>query len=114
MGYGDSLPEASTTKEERQRWMLDRALLMRWQLAETAPRDGTHILVCRGPYDQWTGFNQSPPQVVHYFGDPEEPGFYPSHGIVQDSYNDRPVAFTHWSPLGHEPRESLGAGQPPS
>ena len=104
MGHGDALPEQSTTPAQRRRWDLDRALMMRWQAADTAPKDGTHILVCSGPYDEFTGFNQKPPQVVHFFADPEQPGFYPSHGIVQDSYNDRPVEFSLWSPLGHEPR----------
>lgn len=109
MGYGDSLPEQSTTKAERRRWDVDRALMMRWQTADTAPKDGSHILVCSGPYDGFTGFNQRPPQVVHYFDD----GFYPSHGIVEGSYNDRPVEFTLWSPLGHEPRSVVPVGRAP-
>ena len=104
MAHGDALPEQSTTREERARWNLDRALLMRWQPADTAPKDGTHILVCEGPYTETWGFAQLPPAVVHYWSNPGEEGFYLSRGLVEDSYNDGPVFFTHWSPLGHEPR----------
>jgi hypothetical protein len=74
-----------------------------WHDAAAAPHDGTHILVCKGPYGQHWGFNQSPPCVVHYFPDPDAPGFYLSGGIVQDSYNDKPVEFTHWRHLGEPP-----------
>ena len=74
-----------------------------WQAANTAPKDGTHILVALGPYSIHWGFNQSPPAVVHYCAGPESPGFYLSNGIVQDSYNDRPFNFTHWRPLGETP-----------
>lgn len=104
MSTSDALPEESTTPAERARWRLDRALLLRWQTADSAPKDGTHILVCEGPYSEHVGFNQRPPCVVHYFNDPDVPGFYLSRGIVQDSYNDKPQSFSHWSPLGHEPR----------
>lgn len=74
-----------------------------WYLAEHAPQDGSHILVCSGPYDQYRGFDQAPPCVVHYFPDEEAPGFYLSRGIVQNSYNDEPVTFTHWRRLGETP-----------
>ena len=74
-----------------------------WRPAETAPKCGVHILVCHGPYDGYVGFNQKPPQVVHYFNDPHQPGFYMSSGLVADSYNDNPVDFTHWKYLGDEP-----------
>lgn len=70
-----------------------------WQSAATAPTDGSHILVCSGPYSDSWGFNQAPPCVVHYFED----GFYLSRGIVQHSYNDQPIEFTHWRKLGDTP-----------
>jgi hypothetical protein len=86
--------------------MRDLLELQRWQTADAAPKDGSHILVCRGPYGTHWGFNQSPPMVVHWWGNPGEEGFYLSGGIVQDSYNDAPVEFTHWRPLiGTEPRD---------
>lgn len=107
MAHGDALPEQSTTREERVRWTLDRALMQRWQSADTAPKDGTHILVAHGPYSERWGFMQSPPMVVHYWSNPGEEGFYLSNGLVEGSYNDEPIKFTHWSPLGHEPRGAL-------
>jgi hypothetical protein len=73
---------------------------MEWQDARTAPKDGTHILVCRGPYSSHWGFAQSPPMVVHFHHE----GFYLSHGIVANSYNDEPMEFTHWQPFGEPPR----------
>lgn len=76
-----------------------------WRGKETAPKDGTHFLASRGPYSRHWGFNQSPPAVVHYWGNPGEEGFYLSHGLVDGSYNDAPFEFTHWSPLGDPPGE---------
>lgn len=75
---------------------------MDWQPAETAPKDGTHILVCW----ECQSFNQAPPMVVHYYrGAPDEAdGFYASHGIVENSYNDVPHVFAFWCPLGVPPR----------
>jgi hypothetical protein len=80
--------------------------MLEWRCVETdpPPTDGSHILVCRGPYSDHWGFSQSPPCVVHYFADPDEPGFYLSGGIVQDSYNDKPVEFNMWRHLGDAPR----------
>lgn len=75
-----------------------------WQPIETAPKDGTHILACRGPYDKWWGFNQAPPHVVHYWKNPGEEGFYNS---FHDS--DEPLGFTHWMPLPEPPISSPGA-----
>lgn len=77
---------------------------VQWLPRATAPRDGQHILVCSAPYSVHTTFNQKPPCVVHYWANPGEEGFYLSSGIVQGSYNDAPVEFTHWTPLlGLEP-----------
>lgn len=74
-----------------------------WRLAESAPKDGTHILACRGPYNEHWGFDQSPPAVVHYWSNPGEEGFYLSHGLVDGSYNDAPFEFTHWRKLAEPP-----------
>lgn len=73
-----------------------------WLLASQhePPKDGTHILVCCGPYDQHWGFNQRPPAVVHYYNNPGEEGFYLSNGARED---DDPFEFTHWQPLEQIP-----------
>jgi hypothetical protein len=100
MARGDALPEQSTTEEERQLWRVTRL----WRPASEAPRNGTHILVCRGPYGPNWSFDQEPPCVVHWWGNPGEEGFYLSHGLVENSYNDAPIDFAHWLPLsGTEP-----------
>lgn len=74
-----------------------------WRPSETAPKDGTHILVCLGPYAPGWNFNHRPPMVVHYWEYEGDSGFYLSTGIVADSYNDLPVKFTHWMPLPEVP-----------
>lgn len=104
MAHGDSLSEQSTTIAERELWQIERALLRRWFPANSAPKDGTHILVANGPYSEHFGFDQSPPMVVHYWNNPGEQGFYLSSGIVEGTYNDEPISFSCWSPLGHVPR----------
>lgn len=69
-----------------------------WQPIETAPKDGTHILVCsaRKPYGAYWTFDQAPPTVVHYFNDPDEPGFYTS---VNELAPEHPFNPTHWQAL---------------
>lgn len=104
MAHGDALPEESTTPEARQMWRDCFDAWQRWKPASEAPKDGTHILACRGPYRATWGFTQSPPAVVHYWSNPGEEGFYLSHGLVEGSYNDVPFEFTHWRSLGAEPR----------
>lgn len=101
---GDSItyPSGAASRYVR-KVMCELVAAMTWYPEAAAPQDGTHILVCSGPYDQYRGFNQAPPCVVHYFPEPDAPGFYLSRGIVQDSYNDEPVTFTHWRRLGETP-----------
>src|SRR6202043_2667883 len=74
-----------------------------WQLIETAPKDGTHILVCNAtiPFtSSWT-FNQRPPAVVHWWDwEEDESGFYLSSGGLE---SDHPFNATHWMPLPKPP-----------
>jgi hypothetical protein len=65
---------------------------MTWQPIETAPKDGTHILAWR---------NNNPPTVVHWFDDPEAPGFYTSVNEIAPNYPFNP---THWMPLPEPPK----------
>lgn len=74
-----------------------------WRDSASAPKDGSHILVCRGTYSQHWTFDHSPPAVVHYWQNPGEEGFYLSHGLVEGTYNYVPFTFTHWRPLGTPP-----------
>ena len=72
---------------------------MTWQPIETAPRDGTHIFVCRETNkfsENWT-FQQSPPTVAHWFED----GFYTS--VNTDMLPETPYEATHWMPLPEPP-----------
>lgn len=72
-----------------------------WQPdADTAPKDGTHVLACYGPYGPHWGFDQRPPAVVHYWNNPGEEGFYLSSGGNPD---EEPFLFTHWKLLGDPP-----------
>lgn len=73
-----------------------------WNPIETAPKDGTHILACIGPFNAHRLFEQCPPTVVHYFPDPDAPGFYTS---VNELAPEHPYKATHWMPLPAEPLE---------
>jgi hypothetical protein len=66
--------------------------------------DGTHILACKGPFYPHWGFDQAPPTVVHYFPDPDEPGFYTS---VNELAPERPYRATHWMALPEPPAQSM-------
>lgn len=78
-----------------------------WRPIETAPRDGSHILAYRLPIGIRFTNNTNPPTVVHWFGDPELPGFYTS---VNELAPERPFEATHWQPLPAPP--VLTSGEP--
>lgn len=70
-----------------------------WRDIETAPKDGTHIMACRGPFtSNWT-FAQAPAYVCHWWNNPGEEGWYLSSGDSgQISWHP-----THWQPLPQPP-----------
>lgn len=74
-----------------------------WQPIETAPKNGTHILACISdrPFG-WRDLKALPPiqTVVHWYDDPDEPGFYTS---VNEIAPDNPFSATHWRPLPAPP-----------
>lgn len=74
-----------------------------WQSIGTAPKDGTHILLCdaRRGFDKYWTFNQQPPFVAHYWPVPGEEGFYLSGGATE---NDEPLFATHWAALQEPPK----------
>jgi hypothetical protein len=71
-----------------------------WGTIETAPKDGTHILVCFGPYDRWTTFAQQPPTVAHWFGD----GWY----LSRCPFDHDALQPLMWRPLP-PPSQNAGA-----
>ena len=70
------------------------------QTIETAPKDGTHILAWRVPVGIRVTNNTNPPTVVHWFDDPDEPGFYTS---VNERAPEHPFNPTHWERLPDPP-----------
>lgn len=71
-----------------------------WQLIDTAPKDGTHILAYQKPVGIRVTNLTNPPTVVHWFDDPERPGFYTSVNELAPEY---PYEPTHWQPLPAAP-----------
>jgi hypothetical protein len=76
-----------------------------WRDISSAPKDGTHILVCeaRPPYDNSWTFAQRPPTVAHWFEDQDGGAFYLSVTHTEQP----PVKPTHWMPLPPEPVGSI-------
>lgn len=84
------------------------------QTIETAPKDGTHILAWRVPVGIRVTNNTNPPAVVHWFDDPDEPGFYTS---VNERAPEHPFNPTHWErlpdpPLSHARNENATSSVP--
>lgn len=76
--------------------------MIEWYDRETIrpPVNGSHFLACDRPASRGLRtFDEEPPVVIHWFGG----DFWLSRGIVQGSYNDTPVLFTHWAVLGKPP-----------
>lgn len=70
-----------------------------WRTIDTAPRDGQHILAMKAGTSFGYMHGQPLPQVqtvVHWFDDPEEPGFYIS---ISEADPQHPFDATHWKPL---------------
>jgi len=84
---------------------------MNWQLAESAPKTGEHILVSnvgRGDFGTCGGVQQDYTAIVHWWDNPGEEGFYLSNGYPHDASEETPITFTHWAPLtGKNLGESL-------
>ncbi len=78
-----------------------------WQDIASAPKDGTHVMVAFGPYNQWTTFMQRPPTVAHWFGPPDLPGLRVGgwYLSVCPLDHDR-IHPTHWRPLPAPPGEN--------
>ena len=62
-----------------------------WQPIETAPRDGTLILIARMPCDYWHGI------FVGYWNDTIDEWFYSAALLISQP--------THWMPLPKPPTE---------
>lgn len=82
-----------------------------WRTIDSAPRDGTHVLVTRahegglgycGPMTKH-GYRAKADwcDVAHWYDDPDDPGFYAtSWGGDQEKPFD---GLTHWMPLPRAP-----------
>lgn len=79
-----------------------------WHDIATAPRDGTHILVCfdKPPYGEHWTFQQSPPTVAHWFGPPDLPGLRAGGWYLSVHHSDSErIQPTHWRLLPDPPAE---------
>lgn len=86
-----------------------------WQDISTAPKDGTHVLVC-DQSDPSFPFSQRPPTVAHWFGPPDLPGLRSGGWYLSVSYNEQPrlQGLTHWQPLPPTPATEQPSEAPPS
>lgn len=75
-----------------------------WQPIATAPKDGTHVIVCDRSDDSFP-FSQRPPTVAHWFGPPDLPGLRSGGWYLSVSYTEQPRLNwpTHWMPLPPPP-----------
>lgn len=83
-----------------------RAPVAGWQPIETAPKDGTHVLVAfdNPPYSEHWTFQQRPPTVAHWFGPAPLPGLRAGGWYLSVSHNDGGrIDPTHWMPLPAAP-----------
>ena len=68
-----------------------------WQPIETAPMDGTHILVWNAKQPQL------PPTTAHWWGGGPEPGGFHLSVNYLGEYSDFGMPPTHWMPLPKPP-----------
>ena len=76
----------------------------KWKPIETAPRDGTPVLLCVAGYDPDDKYGwQGMAPFTGYFGTyhPNSPG----NGEWRDDSGHRRPAVTHWMPLPAAPTE---------
>ena len=77
-----------------------------WLPIETAPKDGTHVLIKPKKYGYMNGNQQSPPCVAHWFVDPDLGGYW----VISVSNIDIPG---FWMPLPEAPNVKVsGLPQP--
>lgn len=69
---------------------------MHWNPIDTAPHDGSHILVCCAD----KSFNELPPTVVHWWPLQGEEGFYTS---VNELAPTKHYPATHWMHIPEKP-----------
>jgi len=79
-----------------------------WLPIETAPKDGTHILIgdfsgTGAGFGWYEGVRVAWQAIAHWWGHEGEEGFYLSTGASGDS--DVPMKATHWMSLPEGPKQ---------